>query len=207
TRSRFFLPPRTTWTGASLGRPAVIDVHECPPSWVTNAYGARSSERWPSIDKYAVPRSSGEASIELTERPAGTPYRLPVRTCQVWPASGDVHTLPSSVPAHSTPAFTGDSASATIVQCCSAPEPPVAIFFGSSVVRSGLTRSQRSPWSYRRNTDWPPIHSTDGSCGERRNGVFQLKRKTCSPSLFEGLIARSRPFERSWRIRSPPCDS
>src|SRR5690242_20925619 len=139
--------------------------------------------------------------MRLTYRPAGAPRRFAVRSLQFLPPSAVTHSLPSSVPAHTCPACFADSVSATTVQCVSAPDPPVSSFFGSIVLRSGLAISQRLPRSSRRNTWLPPSHSTLGSCGEIRNGVFQLKRKRASPSLFEGLRLRSRWLFRSRRLR------
>src|SRR6476659_8225150 len=85
----------------------------------------------------------------------GTPAKRVVRFSHVAPSFRDSHTFPSSVPAYSSPARIGDSASAVIVLCVSAPVlsgvmPPVVwvltlIFIGSRVVRSGEMAIRLSP--------------------------------------------------------------
>src|SRR6266699_1111337 len=88
--------------------------------------------------------------MRLTYVPAGTPGERPVMLSQVPPSFFVIQTLPSSVPAYSTPGRSGDSASDTIVQYVSAPvtsgvTPPVVrvltrIRIESLVVRSGVRR-------------------------------------------------------------------
>src|SRR5579872_1744771 len=63
---------------------------------------------------YAVDGSLCEGSMRLTYPPLGTPCMRPTTLLQVLPPSRDICTLPSSVPTHNTPAFTGDSAIAVI---------------------------------------------------------------------------------------------
>src|SRR2546425_4961637 len=91
----------------------------------------------------------------LTYVPAGTPAKRPVRFSQAPPSLRVSQTLPSSVPAYSSPGRIGDSASDTIVQWVSAPVtsgvmPPVVrvlirIFIESRVVRSGEMAYRFSP--------------------------------------------------------------
>src|SRR5712691_12030105 len=93
--------------------------------------------------------------MRLTYVPAGTPGKRPVMFSQLPPSFFVVQTLPSSVPAYSTPGLSGDSASDTIVQNVSAPvtsgvTPPVVwvltrIFIVSRVVRSGEIGYRFSP--------------------------------------------------------------
>src|SRR5213079_2299512 len=93
--------------------------------------------------------------MRLTYVPAGTPGKRPVIFSQVPPSFLVTQTLPSSVPAYSTPGRSGDSASDTIVQYVSAPvtsgvTPPVVrvltrIFIESLVVRSGEIGYRSSP--------------------------------------------------------------
>ena len=70
-----------------------------------------------------------------------------MRSVQCSPASRVVHSLPSSVPAHSSPFASGDSVSVTTVQWLSAKDPPVTILSGSRVVRSGLASAHLFPRS------------------------------------------------------------
>jgi len=69
------------------------------------------------------------------------------------PASSLTCTSPSSVPAHSKPCRSGDSASANTVHQYSAPifsvviSPELRSLSGSLRVRSELTGSQVCPWS------------------------------------------------------------
>src|SRR6266511_4657059 len=93
--------------------------------------------------------------MRLTYVPAGTPGKRPVRFSQAPPSLRVSQTLPSSVPAYSTPGRSGDSARATMVQKVSAPVtsgviPPVVrvltrIFIESRVVRSGEIGYRFSP--------------------------------------------------------------
>src|SRR5579884_1007305 len=48
--------------------------------------------------------------MRLTYVPLGTPGTLPIMFFHVWPPSRESCRLPSSVPTHSTCAFSGDSA-------------------------------------------------------------------------------------------------
>src|SRR5947209_14195812 len=96
-----------------------------------------------------------DGSMRLTYVPAGTPGDRPVMLSQAPPSFFVIQTLPSSVPANSTPGRSGDSASDTIVQYVSAPvtsgvTPPVVrvltrIFMESLVVRSGEIGYRSSP--------------------------------------------------------------
>ena len=99
--------------------------------------------------------SKCEGSIRLTYVPAGTPGKRPVKFSHVPPSLRVSQTLPSSVPAYSSPGRSGDSASDTMVQNVSAPVtsgviPPVVcvltrIFIVSRVVRSGEIGKRFSP--------------------------------------------------------------
>ena len=86
---------------------------------------------------------------------------------QVAPPSWVTWTLPSSVPAQMSPAFSGDSARLTMVQCVSAPEPAAVIFCGSCVERSGLMICQWLPPSLVLNSTFDPRYSACGSTGEK----------------------------------------
>ena len=88
-------------------------------------------------------------------------WPLGVASCHVAPASGDTCTSPSSEPAHSTPAFTGDSAKVNTVAYHSVPVisrvigPPTGpSVAGSCSVRSGLMACQLPPPSVVLNTFW-----------------------------------------------------
>ena len=75
---------------------------------------------------------------------------LPLTCVQLAPVSRVTQTLPSSVPAHSSPASNGDSSSETIVQYWMLPMP--WILAGSLVVRSELISVQFSPRKLERST-------------------------------------------------------
>ena len=87
---------------------------------------------------------------------------LGVASCHVAPPpSCDTCTSPSSEPAHSTPAFTGDSAKVNTVAYHSVPVisrvigPPTGpSVAGSCSVRSGLMACQLPPPSVVLNTFW-----------------------------------------------------
>ncbi len=115
--------------------------------------GVKTSLRWPSTATYAVSASWCEAEMCDTYSP---PTRDGVTSRHAPPSSAVTCTRPSSVPAHSTPAFTADSASAVIVPAVSASEPTARILSGSPVDRSSLIFSQRSPRSVSRKTQLPP---------------------------------------------------
>ncbi|SRR5258706_6303801 len=93
--------------------------------------------------------------MRLTYVPADTPTNRPVRFSHAPPSLRVSQTLPSSVPAYSSPGRIGDSASDTMVQNVSAPvtsgvTPPVVwvetrIRIESRVVRSGEIGERLSP--------------------------------------------------------------
>src|SRR5687768_1668672 len=122
--------------------------------------------------------------MRLVHVRAGSPGKRPVRFSHAPPSFRVSHTLPSSVPAHRRPGRTGDSASAVIVPCASAPVtsgvmPPVVrrlvlIFAESLVDRSGEIGTKRSPRFTLLMTRLPAAYTVRGLCGERKNGVFQL---------------------------------
>src|SRR5574342_1357326 len=128
--------------------------------------------------------------MRLTYVPAGTPGKRPVRFSQVPPSFRVSQTLPSSVPAYSRPGRIGDSASDTMVQKVSAPvtsgvTPPVVwvltrIFIVSRVVRSGEMGYRLSPRCVDFITLLAPAYSVVGLCADRKNGVFQFQRRSCS---------------------------
>ena len=106
------------------------------------------------------------------------------RFSHVAPSFDDFHTLPSSVPAYSRPGLAGLSSSATIVPYVSAPVassvmPPVRRSAVSSLAvrffdRSGEMMRRSSPRLVDFSTLLPAKYTTDGLCGERKNGAFQL---------------------------------
>src|SRR5580765_2678292 len=95
--------------------------------------------------------------------------------------------LPSSVPAHTMPGMTGDSAIEMIVlyettpsffeSCVTLPAAPIigTLLRSTFFVRSSLA-TQVSPWLYDLNNRLPPSHTIFGLCGDMITGVFQLKR-------------------------------
>ncbi len=136
-------------------------AHVFPKSLVTKTYGLKSSLRWPSNVRYAVPSATCDASRRLTQVPFGTPGTFARTLAQVAPPSRVICTFPSSVPTQMMPGRMGDSAIVMIVQWVSAPVssivmPPVAFMLPpcrgpslslSLVVRSGLMICQWSPRS------------------------------------------------------------
>src|SRR5690348_11860139 len=121
---------------------------------------------------------------------AGTPGNRPVRFSHVAPSLRVSQTLPSSVPAYSSPGRTYDSASVVMVPYVSAPvasfvTPPVEsiekrTFAMSRVLRSGEIGYRSSPRAVDLSTRLPPTYIVVGECGERKYGVFQLKRRSKS---------------------------
>src|SRR3954453_4057577 len=117
----------------------------------------------------------------------GSPGRFLPTSVNVSPPSRLTCRFPSSVPAHTTPGITGDSAIETMVlydttpsffeSCVTVPGAPIiatvlrSIFF----VRSSLA-THVSPWLYDLNSRLPPSHTIFGLCGDMMTGVFQLKR-------------------------------
>src|SRR5262245_37641271 len=101
---------------------------------------------------YAVHGSAYDASTRAIHVFAGKPRMLGVTFAHVLPASCVTCTRPSSVPTHTTPAFTGDSAivrmvvwnSAAVLSVTISP-PDDSCFVVSFVVRSGLITSQLWP--------------------------------------------------------------
>src|SRR3954466_11630701 len=105
----------------------------------------------------------------------------------VVPESWLTCTLPSSVPAHTTPGSTGDSEIEMIVlyettpsfleSWVRSPGTPISatVFRSMFLVRSALA-THVSPRLYDLNSRLPPSQTMLGLCGDRMNGVFQLKR-------------------------------
>ena len=100
--------------------------------------GLKSSFRCRSMATIAVPGVKCEHSIFATARAFG-PGSLSLTSAQSLPSLRDTQSFPSSVPTHSTPAFTGDSASARMLWPLG-----IAISFGGAV-RSALILSHASP--------------------------------------------------------------
>src|SRR5207245_11460618 len=128
-----------------------------------------------------TPAAMCEGSIRLTR--VNLPRAFGVTSSQVAPPSRDTWTRPSSDPAHSTPAFTGDSAKAKIVPYHSVPVmsrvigPPTGpSVAGSWGVRSGLIACQWVPPSVVRNTFWAVAYSVLRSCGENTIGKVHWNR-------------------------------
>src|SRR5215208_595734 len=119
--------------------------------------------------------------------PCGSPLMFFPTSVNVAPLSRLTWRLPSSVPAHTTPRATGDSDTAMMVlyavtpsffeSCAVFPAAPITVVLHRSTcfVRSPLA-TQRSPWLSDRKRRSPPIQIVLGLCGDRRIGVFQLKR-------------------------------
>src|SRR5581483_7325197 len=121
-------------------------------------------------------------------------------TCdQFAPPSCVTQTFPSSVPAQTVPAFTGDSASETIVQCGTFPFS----LSGSLVLKSPLIAVQLSPRFTERNTFCAPVYKIFELCGEMTIGVFQLNRKPCS----RGRMLTDRRVRTSTRDIEANCAS
>ena len=93
---------------------------------------------------------NGDASIILMREVCG--IFLGVTFVQLFPLSFETYINPSSLPAQSTPCFTGDSAKVKISAYTSAPVlsfvigPPLCFIVNESCrVKSGLITSQLSP--------------------------------------------------------------
>src|SRR5690349_10159123 len=103
--------------------------------------------------------------------------------------------LPSSVPAHTTPRAAGDSEIAMIVlydvtpsffeSCPEFPAAPITVTLQRSTcfVRSALA-VHASPRLSDRNRRSPPIQIVLELCGDKRIGVFQLKRYVSPARAF-----------------------
>src|SRR6185437_435223 len=117
----------------------------------------------------------------------GRPRMFLPTSVKVAPPSRLNWRLPSSVPTQTTPVVTGDSEMDTIVpyedtpsffeSCCVVPAAPInsTVHRSMCFVRSALAVHD-SPLFTDLNNRLPPSQTVFGSCGERRSGVFQLKR-------------------------------
>src|SRR5258705_13915825 len=97
---------------------------------------------------------------------------------KVMPPSRLIWTLPSSVPAHTTPGITGDSDTAMIVLYDTTPSffDSCVRFPGTSItatvlrsiffVRSSALATHVSPWLYDLNRRLPPRYRIFGVCGD-----------------------------------------
>src|SRR3954462_13223223 len=108
---------------------------------------------------------------------------LGVTSSQVLPPSGLTWTRPSSLPAHSSPCCTGDSATAKMVPYTSTPVlspvigPPDHFCFDLSLrVRSSLTGFQLRPSSLVTNSLLLAWYTVRGSCFETTIGAVHWKR-------------------------------
>ena len=143
---------------------------------------------------------------------------------QVFPSSRVTCTVPSSVPAYSTPGCFGDSASVMMAGHCEMPSframvmsfpatPMVTMVSRTAlVVRSGEIASHESPRSRLRKTRLAATSSTPGSCAERMSGVSQWKRNASPRAALVtfcavGRMDRDSPVTTLRRIRLPSCDS
>src|SRR5688572_593941 len=125
--------------------------------------------------------------LSPSSAPAGRPVMFLPTSVNVAPLSRLTCTRPSSVPAQTTPAAARDSEIEMIVlnddipsfleSCEVVPAAPMTVILhrSSERVRSALA-IHKSPWFPERNRRLPPIHMVLGLCGDRRIGVFQLKR-------------------------------
>src|SRR5512145_1222936 len=166
-----------------------------------------SPRRCPSRARYATPGSKRDASIRLTQVRAGTPRRLGATLVQVRPPLRVTWMLPSSVPAHTRPGTSGDSAIVKMVAWVSAlvtsrVRPPLSGLTSavSAVERSGLTMVQVSPRSVLRKRWLPPNHTTRESWGDRMIGELQLNRK-CERGGSEAAAGTGRGRGRAGRLR------
>src|SRR5438046_2529318 len=115
--------------------------------------------------------------------PQGASFgRVPVTSVQVVAPSRVTCTRPSFDPAQSTPARTGDSASANSVAPSnvyrlSVVTPPELCWCVVSLrVRSGLITCQLEPPSVVTCTTWLPTYTFVCSCGEMAMGNVQFHR-------------------------------
>src|SRR5438876_6130672 len=125
-------------------------------------YGLKSSCLYRFAATYATPASCGDGSMRLMSVCAA--IILGVTFVHFPPLFRDTLIRPSSLPAHSTPGSTVDSAKAKIVAWYSAPvwssvigPPESPVVFGSLRVRSGLTRVHDVPSSFERCTYWEVV--------------------------------------------------
>src|SRR2546428_1897519 len=139
-------------------------------------YGSRSSSSCTSAAMYAVPASKCDGSTFTIFAHGGSFGMLPVTSAQCAPPSVDTCTSPSLDPVQSTPARTGDSASANSVAPSnvyrlSVVTPPELCWCVVSLrVRSGLITCQLEPPSVVTCTTWLPTYTFVCSCGEMTMG-------------------------------------
>src|SRR5262249_3487797 len=145
------------------------------------------------------PASCREAHTAETYVPSGTPGKRSVLR-QVVPPSSEICTRPSSVPTHSKPSCSGDSASAeatlrSVVNRLrvTASGPHSLLITGTLLrsscrVRSGLTVFQVSPRSSLRKRTLPARYSRLAECGLMMNGVSQFQRTVPLPALGRMLL-------------------
>src|SRR5262245_40955685 len=116
-------------------------------------YGSRLSIRWASTARYAVLPSKCDGSIFDTTPHAGIPVMFLLTSFHFPPPSREYHTLPSLVPAHTTPFSTSENAIANTTSGANWPRlsptmpPDGMILPGSCVDRSPLVGVQL----------WPPL--------------------------------------------------
>ena len=102
---------------------------------------------------------------------------------QFAPPSVVSQTRPVSVPPANIPATRGDSMSIV-----SAPVGAVDRSALGGSPSSPLTAVQVVPRSVVRSTRLPAAYSVRGSCGEMKNGVYQLKRSGAEPRGSRGRM-------------------
>src|SRR3989442_12648572 len=86
-------------------------------------YGSRLSIRCASTATYAVLPSKCDASIFDTTPHAGIPVMFLLTSFHFAPPSREYHTLPSLVPAHTTPFSTSENAIAKTTNCRQSRQP------------------------------------------------------------------------------------
>src|SRR5262245_50708705 len=141
-------------------------------------YGESSSDRCASKATYARPSANRDASIVATQSGFLRPT-FSAMLVHSLPPLRVIHRLPSSVPAHRTSGFRGDSASAVALPCL------VRVMSGEMIFGS-------SPFFTDLNTKLPPQYQICELWAERMCGVFQLKRyRGRSPGAAGGASSAS----------------
>src|SRR5687768_7528810 len=195
--------------------PVTIFVHVFPKSFVLKMIGCLS----PCWYRFAATKAPPAMKLDgsMIETRVKSPMSFGVTFSQFTPLLRDTQTSPSSVPAQSTPACTGDSSKAKISAYVSTPvwsrvigPPDGPMVFGSFRARSGDTGVQLCPSFVDRNSREPAAYTTLGVWRENTIGNVHWKRTSISSDEWPiGLIGktvtfRSKPVRRSFRVSSPP---
>ena len=149
-------------------------------------------------------RRAWPASMRLIHCPFAAAGRLRGQVASRSPPSSSVtHSLPSSVPAQSSPAFTrrlGQRVDDAVVLGAAADRP--VRLRGSCVERSGLITCHRSPRSVSRKTRLPARYSAPFSCAaaDQRRVPVEAERRA-GPPAGAGRSSLTAPLLRSHAVQ------